>query len=350
MNAITVSASKEYRVLIGSNLIPTLGTEVSAVINGRKVMIVSDSNVWPLYGATVANYLTEAGFQVSNFVFVAGEASKTPETYFMLLQALSENHLSRQDCVIALGGGVVGDLAGFAASTYQRGTGYVQVPTTVLAMVDSSVGGKTGIDLPAGKNLVGTFYQPNLVLCDTDILSTLPEQEFRSGCAEVIKYAILFDEALFQRLEEKGEHFDREVVISRCINWKKKTVEEDEYDTGCRQMLNLGHSIGHSIEKASHFSISHGFAVAAGIGIISRSATALGLCSKEDSNRIIDLLKQFSLPVTTIFTASELANIACGDKKRVANSINLIIPATIGCCKQHLLPLEMLESFIKEGL
>ena len=350
MKSITVSASKEYRVLIGNDLMSQIGTEVASVIPGRKALVVSDSNVWPFYGADVSRNLMEAGFEVSRFVFSAGESSKTAETYFQLLQTLSENHLSRKDCIIALGGGVVGDLAGFAASTYQRGIGYIQVPTTVLAMVDSSVGGKTGIDLPAGKNLAGTFYQPNLVLCDIGTLHTLPDKEFRSGCAEIIKYAILFDEALFHQLEENGTDFDKEEVIGCCIGWKKTVIEQDEYDTGCRQLLNLGHTIGHSIEKASNYSVSHGFAVAAGMGIVCRSAAAFDLCSAEACNRIIGLLNQFLLPVTTDFSAAELARIACSDKKCSGKHINMIIPATIGCCNRHLLPLEKLESFVKEGL
>lgn len=350
MKTITVRASKEYCVRIGSNLMPILGAEVASVTEGRKALIVSDSNVWPLYGADVSRSLMEAGFEVSRFVFFAGESSKTAETYLRLLQALSENHLSRKDCVIALGGGVVGDLAGFAASTYQRGIGYIQIPTTLLAMVDSSIGGKTGIDLPAGKNLAGTFYQPDLVLCDTNTLNSLPEEEFQAGCAEVIKYAILFDTELFHQLEESGAAFPREEVIYRCINWKKEAVEQDEYDTGYRQMLNLGHTIGHSIEKVSNYTIPHGFAVAAGIGIVARSAAKRGLCSAKDCDRIIRLLQQLSLPVTVDFAASELARIACDDKKRSGEYINFIIPATIGCCKQHLFPLESLESFVKEGL
>ena len=350
MKIITVSASKEYLVHIGGNLLAELGSNAASVIAGRKALIVSDSNVWPLYGAIASESLTKAGFKVEHFVFAAGEASKTSETYLLLLHALSEHQFSRNDCIIALGGGVVGDLAGFAASTYQRGMGYIQVPTTLLAMVDSSVGGKNGIDLPAGKNLAGTFYQPDLVLCDTETLCTLPDIEFRSGCAEVIKYAILFDDALFGQLEKSGLDFEKEEIISRCVEWKKKTVQEDEYDTGCRQLLNLGHTLAHSIEKSSDYTISHGFAVAAGISIISRSAVSLGWCAPDDCDRIIELLTRFSLPTSTNFSSAVLATAASGDKKRSGQHINLIIPATIGCCKQYLLPINQLETIIQKGM
>ena len=219
--------------------------------------------------------------------------------------------MTRSDLIVALGGGVTGDLAGFAAATYLRGIRFIQIPTTLLAAVDSSVGGKTAIDLPAGKNLAGAFYQPDLVLRDTDTPATLPEDIFRDGCAEVIKYGVLYDPELFVLLEKEGPAFDRETVISRCIQHKRDVVQLDERDTGLR--MKLGHTIGHGIEKCSNYTISHGKAVAAGMAIVSRSASALGHCCGETCKRIEKVLEEFSLPITTCFSAEELFRSPCAE-------------------------------------
>jgi len=264
MKSICVKASNEYQVMIGRGLLPMLGEQIASVCKPQTVAIISDSTVWPLYGETAAKSIENAGFTVISFVFPAGEASKNGETYLQALNFLAEAKVTRTDCIVALGGGVVGDLAGFTAATYLRGVSYIQVPTTLLAAVDSSVGGKTAIDLPAGKNLCGAFYQPRLVLCDTDTLSTLPQDIFRDGCAEVIKYGILYDPVLFGHLEKTGLNFDREAVITRCVELKRDVVAEDEFDTGARMKLNLGHTIGHGVEARSNFSLSHGKSVSIG--------------------------------------------------------------------------------------
>ena len=350
MTTITVSASREYAVKIGEKLLHALGAEAAAVVPGRTAAIISDSNVWPIYGEMAVKSLAEAGYRVETFVFPAGEASKNGETYLQILNFLAEKQITRSDCLIALGGGVVGDLAGFAASSYLRGIAYIQVPTTLLAMVDSSVGGKTTLNLSAGKNLAGAFYQPSLVLCDTDTLTTLPENVFTEGCAEVIKYSILFDKALFSYLEKTGPAFCRERVISQCIEWKRNTVMQDEFDTGYRRMLNLGHTIGHSIERASDYAISHGAAVAIGMSIVSRSAVSLGICNQADCVRIIALLKQFGLPTATDFSVDALAEHAMTDKKRTGNTIALVLPATIGCCTLQELSVNDLKNFVKAGM
>ena len=256
MNSVTISASREYTIHIGSGLIDQIGTYARQIVSPCKVAIISDSHVWPLYGDAVRNSLSASDFQTVNFVFSAGEESKNASTYIQILNFLAENRLTRSDLIIALGGGVTGDITGFAAATYLRGIRYIQIPTSLLAMVDSSVGGKTAIDLPAGKNLVGAFYQPSAVLCDIDTLSTLPQDVFIDGCAEVIKYGVLYDPGLFSHLEQNGLSFDREYVITRCVELKKAVVMEDEFDTGNRQMLNLGHTIGHAIEALSEYQIS----------------------------------------------------------------------------------------------
>lgn len=350
MNTVTVSVSKEYQVVIGCDLLKELGSYASSLKSPGKAAIISDSNVWPLYGSIVEDSLKNSGFDTVHYAFPAGEASKTAETYLNILNFLAENQLTRSDMVIALGGGVVGDITGFASATYLRGISYIQVPTTLLAMVDSSVGGKTAIDLPAGKNLAGAFYQPSLVLCDTKALDSLPVEIFRDGCAEVIKYGILYDEKLFAHLMEKGLSFDREAVITRCVQLKRDVVCQDEFDTGARQKLNLGHTFGHAVEKESNFSVTHGQAVAIGMAIAARTACKHGFCNKETVSEIQKVLVLFSLPSTTEFTASQLEGAALSDKKRSGGTVNLILPEQIGACTIHSTPIEKLESFIKEGL
>ncbi len=350
MKTVTVNASKSYHIQIGSGLLSQLGAEVRKVTTAQTIAVVSDSNVSPLYGSQVASELEEAGFRVISFVFPAGEDSKNGTVYLDLLNFLAENHLTRTDCLLALGGGVVGDLTGFAAATYLRGIAYIQVPTTLLAAVDSSVGGKTAIDLPAGKNLAGAFYQPSLVLCDTDTLSTLPPDIFQDGCAEVIKYGILYDDSLFAELTAARLAFPREDVIARCVQWKRDVVNADEFDRGARQKLNLGHTFAHGVEALSHFTVSHGKAVAIGMAIAARAAASQGICSHECRGRIIDTLNIFGLPVRTSYSAKALANAALSDKKRSGSTVNLILPETIGFCRIAPTPVEKLESIIEAGL
>ena len=351
MKTITVNASKIYDVTIGNDLLQVSGQMIRTVTKASKVAIISDSNVYPLYGAVVLNSLKANGFdEVITFVFPAGEESKNGNTYLSILEFLAENQITRSDCLIALGGGVVGDITGFVAATYLRGVDYVQIPTTVLAAVDSSVGGKTAIDLNAGKNLVGAFYQPKAVICDLQTFSSLPAEIFRDGCAEIIKYGILYDPALFDHLATNGIDFDRETVIARCVELKRDVVACDEFDRGQRQKLNLGHTIGHGIEASSNFSISHGSAVAIGTAIISRSAANLGICAQETKDRIIATINQFGLPVTTNETAKTLYTYALSDKKREGNTVNLIIPKRIGECAIYPTPTDNIESLIQAGL
>ncbi len=350
MTTIEVNASKRYQVHIGSGLLPMLGTQVAALCKVKKVCIVSESNVWPLYGAAADASLHAAGLETCAFVFAAGEASKNGNTFLTLLNFLAENHLTRTDLIVALGGGVVGDLAGFAAASFLRGIRFVQVPTTLLAAVDSSVGGKTAIDLPAGKNLAGAFCQPSLVLCDIDCLNTLPEDVFRDGCAEVIKTAILFDEPLFMELVKDGLRFDRERVIAACVAHKRDVVNADEFDRGQRQLLNLGHTVGHAVEARSEFTLSHGKSVAIGTAIVARAAANLGLCDQATATRIMWLLQRFGLPIWTSDSAQALAQVALSDKKRSGSTVNLIVPERIGSCTIHPIPVSDLESVIQAGL
>ena len=350
MRTVTVNASKSYDIKIGPGLLSTLGAEAKHLGKAKKIALVSETNVCPIYGRQAEDSLMRAGFDVVSFVFPAGEASKCAATYLELLNFLAENKLTRTDMIVALGGGVVGDLAGFAAATYLRGIRFIQIPTTLLAAVDSSVGGKTAIDLSAGKNLVGAFYQPSLVVCDLNTLKTLPDTVFSDGCAEVIKYGILYDADLFEKLSNEGLNFDREYVISRCIALKRDVVAEDEFDTGARQKLNLGHTIGHSIELCSNFSISHGQAVAIGMAIVSKAGVAFKHCDLSVYNQLIPVLKKFQLPYLTDYTSKQLYENALSDKKRLGAFVNLIIPNSIGVCSIVPTPVDKLESFIQEGL
>ena len=350
MNTLSVTASKAYHVHIGENLLPQIGEYAASVKKPCKAAIISDSNVFPIYGAVAEKSLQAAGFNVIRHIFPAGESSKNGEIYLDILNFLATAHMTRSDLLIALGGGVVGDMTGFVAATYLRGISFIQVPTTLLAMVDSSVGGKTAIDLPAGKNLAGAFYQPELVLCDVSTLATLPNEIFQDGCAEVIKYGILYDERLFAHLSEFGLNFDRQAVVSRCVELKRDVVAEDEFDRGSRQKLNLGHTIGHGIEACSNYLISHGRAVAAGIAIVTRAAASQGICTDDTSRQIQDILNKFGLPNNTQYDETELYTWALSDKKRSGDTVNLIVPKAIGDCKIIPTKTKELKAFIKAGL
>jgi 3-dehydroquinate synthase len=350
MRKLSVAASKNYDILIGNGLLPQLGGYVKALEKIQTVALVSETTVYPLFGQAAEKSLADAGFQVKSFVFSAGEASKCADTYLKLLTFLARNHLTRTDAIVALGGGVVGDLAGFAAATYLRGIRFVQVPTTLLAAVDSSVGGKTAIDLPEGKNLVGAFWQPSLVLCDTACLDTLPKATFRDGCAEVIKYGILFDRDFFDYLSGTGMEFDREYVIERCVAMKRDVVDRDEFDVGTRKLLNLGHTIGHSVEANSRFTLSHGQSVAIGTAIVARAAAAKKILSTEDCGRILKTLRAYGLPVETGDDPEILAGIALSDKKRSGGTLDLIVPEAIGSCKVLPVPVSDVLAWIQEGM
>ena len=344
MHTVTVKISNKYDIHIGSGLLRVLGEEARKLEMGETACIVSDTNVWPLYGEAVKRSLENSGFSVVSWVFPAGEEEKNGSNYLKLLNFLAENRLTRSDFIIAMGGGVVGDLAGFAAASYLRGIPYIQVPTTLLAAVDSSVGGKTAIDLPGGKNLCGAFYQPKLVLCDTDTLDSLPPDIFRDGCAEVIKYGILYDPTLFDKLEASGTDFDREEIIAKCVEWKAHVVQQDEFDTGKRMKLNLGHTIGHGVETRSNYTLSHGKSVAIGLSIVCRASN----CA--DSGRIIACLTRFGLPTTTDYPAEEVYACALSDKKRTGTTVKLIIPRKIGYCDIVPTPVDALLPFIQAGL
>lgn len=350
MTTIQIDASSGYQVVVGTDLLSHIPSILPPLKGIGKVAVISDSNVFPLYGNQIKNAFEGTGYQVFDYVFPAGEVSKNGQTYLNILSFLAENAFTRSDLLVALGGGVVGDITGFAAATYLRGVPYIQVPTSLLAMVDSSVGGKTAIDLPNGKNLVGAFYQPKLVVCDLNTLNTLSREIFCDGCAEVIKYAVLYDTELFHHLQEKGLEFQRDYVISTCISLKKDVVQEDEFDRGSRQKLNLGHTFGHAIEANSHYRISHGKAVAIGMAIASKSAWVHGICSQNVYDDICKVLQVFCLPFFTNYSSEALLQAALSDKKRENQRISLILPTRIGDCIIHRIEISELKSYIQAGL
>lgn len=349
MKTITVNTIKSYDILIGRGLIETIGKCVSDITKSSVAAVVTDDIVDALYGDKVTASLNAAGLRTVKFVIKNGEMSKNADNFIALLNFLADEKLTRSDTVVALGGGVVGDLAGFAASTYMRGVSLIQIPTTLLSAVDSSVGGKTAIDLNAGKNLAGTFYQPDLVLCDIDLLDTLSDDIFRDGVAEVIKYGVLADSGLFDMLKEPIKP-QLEAIIARCVTIKRDIVSEDEKEMGLRKLLNFGHTIGHAAEQCSNLALSHGKGVAIGMAVMARACAKKNLCSLETARAIQTLITNCGLPVTTDFSATILSNAALSDKKRSGNSITLVIPTAIGHCELHTIPTSELEGFIALGL
>ncbi len=349
MKKIHIAASCPYDVILDSGILSDAGTYISPYAKNGYAAIVTDDTVDALYASLLESSLKKSGIRTVKFVIPHGEQSKNAESYINLLEFLAENHLTRSDLIIALGGGVVGDLTGFAAATYLRGIPFVQIPTTLLAMVDSSVGGKTAIDLRAGKNLAGAFYQPKLVLCDMEVLSSLPEDIFRDGSAEVIKYGVLGSRSLFFHLKEKGMAFDREAVIAECIEMKSEIVSADEFDMGQRMLLNFGHTFGHAVEKLSNFSVSHGKAVAIGMMLMAKSAYANSLCDKEVPEEIEAVLNAFYLPLHTDFSAKDLYAAMLSDKKRSGDRLTLVIPSEIGKCTLLKKPTDSLLSFLESG-
>ncbi|MDO4315196.1 MAG: 3-dehydroquinate synthase [Oscillospiraceae bacterium] len=350
IQTIPVNTFPPYAVSIGPGLLSACGPQLREIVGPCHMAVVTDSTVAPLYLDTVARSLRDAGFAVSSYVFPAGEGSKNFETLSAILEFLAEERLTRTDCVAALGGGVTGDMAGFAAAVYLRGIRCVQLPTTLLSAVDSSVGGKTAIDLKAGKNLAGAFLQPAAVLCDTGCLSTLPAAVFADGAAEAIKTGVLCDESLFSLFEDGTLTAAPGEVIARCVAYKAGVVERDEKEQGERRLLNLGHTVGHAIEKCSGYAIPHGHAVAAGLAVIARSAEALGWTEEPIAARVAACLAKNGLPTGTAYGAAELAHAASADKKRAGADITLVIPKKIGVCALKKMPVAELLPVIAAGL
>ena len=344
METVKVGTSRTYEIHIEEGLLGQVAEECKEVLKSEKVLLLTDSNVAPLYAEVVHNALSSAGYAVYDYVIPAGEDSKNTEQYLKVVSTLAKEGFSRSDAIIALGGGVVGDLAGFCAASYLRGIPFVQIPTTLLACVDSSVGGKTAVNLPEGKNLLGAFYQPRLVLIDPLVLKTLAPSVYADGMAEVIKSGMIRDPELFDALENLA--WTDTQIITRCVTIKSQVVAEDEFDNGSRLLLNYGHTIGHAIEQCSGFEISHGSAVAIGMAVMARAETNGAALSR----RLESVLKRYELPTSCAFSAEELYRAAMADKKRRNQTLHIITVPTLGNGTIVTIPVEELNTYLRKGL
>lgn len=350
INRMTVQTEQAYPVYIGSGLLAELPEYLMQILSDRQLMLVCDATVNRFYGDRVMDGLIKVGFHCDRFIFSAGETSKSADELFRLLNAMAEAGLSRSDAILALGGGVTGDLAGLAAALYMRGIDYVQLPTTLLAAVDSSVGGKTAINLAAGKNLAGAFWQPKAVFCDTDTFATLPDPVWQDGLAEVIKTALIADAQLFYRLSVRNQAQNWQEIISRCLEIKAEIVIADERETDRRKLLNFGHTVGHAIESCSDYTIGHGHAVAAGMWLITKAAVQHQICAARVLAELTDLLQFHQLQLRYPYTAEQLAAAALHDKKRSGDRLTLVLPLQIGQCCLHQISAAELEPWLQTAL
>ena len=365
MIKLTVNASRKYDVVMDRGALAKAGEYVGEA-NGRKICIITDDNVDKLYGQpehALWASLASAGFNVYKYVFPGGEDHKNMSTVTGILEFLAENSFTRSDLLLALGGGITGDITGFTAATYLRGIEFIQVPTSFLAVVDSSVGGKTGVNLSSGKNLAGAFWQPSLVLFDPDVLDTLSDELKLDGMAEAIKAGIIADPQILTMIDSSagemspdnvsGVLSDNDLlteIAAKAVKVKRAIVEQDEHENGKRALLNLGHTAAHAIEKCSGYGISHGHAVAMGMAMISAAAAAEGLCKEACHEDIVSILKQAGFALTCPYSAKELTSAALHDKKRRGDSITLVIPESAGNCKLKKIPVGELEAFFEKGL
>lgn len=348
---LTVHTANPYSIVIRRGCLQDAGPRAAQLFGtGKRTVVIGDTNTIPLYGDTVVESLRQAGFEASVYTFPAGECSKRLSTVEGMLCELVERGLTRTDFLVALGGGVTGDMAGFAAASYLRGIPFIQIPTSLLAQIDSSVGGKTGVDLPQGKNLVGAFWQPSLVLIDPDTLSTLPDRYFADGMGEAIKYGCIRSRALFERLERENAADFIEDMILECVDCKRIIVEHDEREKGERMLLNFGHTLGHALEKVYHYeTLSHGEAVGVGMVAVTEASERADLTEPGTARRIAGLLSRYGLPVSDPAPMAKLAQAAFSDKKSAGDSIRLVLLTTLGESRIHTIPHTELLSFLTGG-
>ena len=341
MYTVSVQTAAPYEVTIGRGLIDPLPLLLDKY-RERALTLVSDDIVAPLHMERVKNILENAGFTVHTFIFQAGEDYKTVATLDTLLNFLYDREMTRADLLVSLGGGLTGDLTGLAAALYCRGTDFIQLPTSLLAMVDASVGGKTAVNLQGAKNQIGVFHQPIAVLCDAAFLDTLPKSRFSEGMAEVIKYGFIDDKSLLDRLTPITD-LDR--VIADCIEIKAKIVEADEREYGIRKLLNFGHTFAHAVECVSNHRVSHGDAVAIGMCRAYEVARRAGICQEDFGDKLHALLAYYDLPTDTSLPYDELLRAMRHDKKRARGTLSLVLPTKLGECICHSLPIEELREF-----
>lgn len=344
MKYVHIATEAPYDVLIDRGLLDSVGALIQKGLGVFRVALISDETVDRLYGDRVEASLRAAGHRVLRLTFKGGEGNKTPETVVSLQRALLEGELTRSDLIVALGGGIVGDVAGFTAATYLRGIRYVQIPTTLLAALDSSVGGKTGVNLLGYKNQIGAFWQPSMVLCDPDVFSTLTEEQYADGMAEAIKYGVAFDKGLFEML-----YADHDIceVIRRAVAIKGDVVATDERDEGARQLLNFGHTVGHAIEKLTEHEFSHGQAVAVGMIVATQGALRMGYCRENFLDDLVGCITYRGLPRAVLATTEELLSAMRSDKKRRGDEITLILPRRLGECRVETVPMADLEKYFR---
>ncbi len=349
------TSSRAYNVHVGTGILGEVGALVREAAGGKMAAVVSDSNVAPLYAKRVQDSLERAGYVVATIVFPAGEKNKRFGTLERILEGLADAELSRDDVVVALGGGVTGDMAGLAAALYLRGIQVAQVPTSLLAMVDSSVGGKTAVDLSVGKNLAGAFFQPSVVIADVECLHSLSHELLTDSCGEVVKHGVLADPALFNQLCEHPinapGYSDAQLahVVARNVEIKRDVVNADERERGLRQTLNLGHTLGHAIEAASNYELGHGSSVAAGLCCVARAAQELGWAEEGVAERIEQACIAHGLPTDTALPTDVVMRYATHDKKRHGNTVNLVVPRRIGEVTIRTLTLDELNEVVRLG-
>ena len=351
-STVQIKTGKPYEVHIGHGLLDKVGEYLLALHTPCQVMVLSDSTVAPLYLDRLCTSLRAAGYITMTSIVPAGEDSKSFAQFEQLMNEWSLAELHRNDLVLTLGGGVVGDLGGFSASAYLRGIPFVQIPTTLLAAVDSSVGGKTAINIAAGKNLVGAFYQPLAVICDVDLIATMSDERFADGVAESIKYGVLKQPALFNRLSNKAlvqTAEDLDEIVQKCVLHKNAVVSDDEFEKGTRQFLNLGHTFAHAIEYLSDFSITHGHAVAIGLAMMARAAAKKGWTQVDTAHRIEETLEKNHLPIHCTYDANTMCDVCRRDKKASSDTITIVVPLAIGECVLRKVDYDTLLELIKLG-
>lgn len=329
---LTVHTSSPYKIILARGCLDRAGEYAAGLFRpGTRAVVVSDSNVAPLYAERVASSLGAAGFSVGTFEFPAGETSKRLSTVEAMYRSFAENGLTRSDFAVALGGGVTGDMAGFASATWLRGIRFIQIPTSLLAQIDSSIGGKTGVDIPQGKNLVGAFHQPSLVLIDPRTLETLPPRFFADGMGEAVKHGCIKSRPLFDRIRDTDVRADMERVIAENLAIKRAAVEQDEFDNGERMLLNFGHTFGHALEKLHGYrGLSHGQAVGIGMVMMARCGEKAGLTEPGTADEIAGVLRKYGLPVSDGADVSKIADTAMLDKKARGGVLSLVMLRKIG--------------------
>lgn len=331
MKKLTVNVNEGYDIIIEKGLLKKTGELVKTVLDCKRITLISDTNVYAIYGDDVKISLEKQGYAVYTYIFSAGEASKNTANVIDMVEFMADKGLNREDGVVALGGGVCGDMAGFAAAIYLRGIKFVQIPTTLLSQVDSSVGGKTAVDLPQGKNLCGAFHQPSLVIIDPDVLDTLSPHFFSDGMGEVIKYGCIKSPSLFERLEKENAKDFIEDIIYESLDIKRAVVENDEKEHGERALLNFGHTCGHAIEKLWRFeTVSHGEAVGIGMVMIADAGEKNNITAPGTRDRIIKVLEKNNLKISDIHSTAEIVGAMSADKKRTGNGIKLVMLRNIG--------------------